>query len=153
MESIHEIERLKARIEMLEKMIKKTSVPIISSIVDHTILVPIVGYTGAERFELIRNQVLEYIGENPTVNCAIFDFTGSDLNESDEHDYNTIAFELEVLNNTLKLMDIRPISVGFNPSIVRRVVSAGVHMDFESYINFRMALKVLVKENESVIQL
>lgn len=153
MDAMNEIERLKARIDMLEKMVKKTSVPIISSIVDNTILVPIVGYTGSERFELIRNQVLEYIGENPTVNCAIFDFTGSDLNDGDTHDYDSIALDLEVLNNTLKLMDIRPISVGFNPSIVRRIVTAGVHMDFESYINFRMALKVLIKENEVAIQI
>lgn len=152
MDHVNEIVQLKARIATLEKMIKKTSVPIISSIVDHTILVPVVGYTGSERFELIRNEVLEYIGAHPSVNCVVFDFTGSDLNESAGHDYDTIAYELEMMNNTLKLMDVRPISVGFNPLIVRKIIAAGVQMEFESYINFRMALKVLLKENGDTLQ-
>ena len=147
MNQSNEIKELKNRIAVLEREIRKTSVPIISSIVDNTILVPIVGYTGTERFELIRNQVLEYIGSHSNITAVIFDFTGSDLNDNNEHNYNTIAFDLKVLNDTLKLMDVRPISVGFNPNIVRRVIASGTHIEFESYINFRMALKMLLKEN------
>ncbi|MCM3745419.1 STAS domain-containing protein [Sporosarcina luteola] len=143
-----EIEKYKKRIAILEESIKKSSVPIISSIVDDTILVPIVGYTGTERFELIRTLVLEYLDENRGVNCVIFDFTAADLNEKELHDYDSLALELQMLNNTLKLMDVRPISVGFNPLIVRKIIAAGVQMEFESFINFRMALKTLLREKK-----
>lgn len=144
-----EIEKYKKRIAELEETIKRSSVPIISSVVDDTILVPVVGYTGAERFELIRTLVLEYLDKHRSVNCVVFDFTGADLNEKDLSDYDSLALELQMLNNTLKLMDVRPISVGFNPLIVRRIIAAGVQMEFESYINFRMALKVLLKEQKA----
>ncbi|MGG0669284.1 hypothetical protein [Sporosarcina koreensis] len=144
-----EIEKYKKRIAELEETIKRSSVPIISSVVDDTILVPVVGYTGAERFELIRTLVLEHLDKHRSVNCVIFDFTGADLNEKELSDYDSLALELQMLNNTLKLMDVRPISVGFNPLIVRRIIAAGVQMEFESYINFRMALKVLLKEQKA----
>ena len=141
-----EIERLKARIVECEQIIKETSVPIISSIVENTILVPVVGYAGSERFELIRSRVLEYLDKNRHVNCAVFDFTGADLDKAKDAQLNVLAIELDMLNSTLKLMGVRPISVGFNPHIVREIVSAGIQMEFESYINFRTALKVLLKE-------
>ncbi|MCG7345439.1 STAS domain-containing protein [Sporosarcina sp. ACRSL] len=141
-----EIVKYKERIAELEQTIKKTSVPIISSIVKDTILVPIVGYTGAERFELIRTIVLEHIDNYREVNSVIFDFTAADFHGKDQDDFNSLALELQMLNNTLKLMDVRPISVGFNPLVVRKIVAAGVQMEFESYVNFRTALKVLLKE-------
>lgn len=146
-----EIEKYKKRIADLEETIKRSSVPIISSVVDNTILVPIVGYTGPERFELIRNIVLEYLDKHKVVNCVVFDFTAADLHEKEQHDYDSLALELQMLNNTLKLMDVRPISVGFNPLIVRRIIAAGVHMEFESYINFRMALRVILKEKNTTL--
>lgn len=146
-----EIEEYKKRIEVLEQTIRKSSVPIISSVVDDTILVPIVGYTGSERFELIRTLVLEYLDKHRGVNSVIFDFTAADLNEKELHDYDSLALELQMLNNTLKLMDVRPISVGFNPLIVRKIIAAGVQMEFESYVNFRMALKTLLKEQNATL--
>lgn len=152
MDYIKEIEKYKERIAVLEQTIRKTSVPIISSIVDHTILVPIVGYTGSERFELIRTNVLEYLEKHRDVTCVVFDFTAADLHGKEQQDFNLLALEIQTLNTTLKLMDVRPISVGFNPSIVRQIIAAGVQMDFESYINFRMALKTLLKEQKSDMQ-
>ena len=142
-----EIQRLKARVAECEQIIKETSVPIISSIVDNTILVPIVGYTGPERFELIRSRVLTYIDENREVNCAVFDFTGANLDKERDPELTMLAVEIEMLNSTLRLMGVRPISVGFTPYIVREIVSAGIQMEFESYINFKTALKVLLKED------
>ncbi|WP_252503964.1 STAS domain-containing protein [Sporosarcina sp. Marseille-Q4943] len=146
-----EIEKYKERIAFLEKTIKNLSVPIISTLVDDTILVPIVGYTGSERFELIRTVVLEYLDKHRSVNCVVFDFTAADLDEKEIHEYDSLAQELQMLNNTLKLMDVRPISVGFNPLIVRKIIAAGVQMEFESYVNFRTALKTLLKEKKTTL--
>ena len=69
--------------------------------------------------------------------------------DKEQQDFNSLALEIQMLNNTLKLMDVRPISVGFNPLIVRQIIAAGVQMEFESYINFRMALKTLLKEQKN----
>ncbi|HEX5563405.1 MAG TPA: STAS domain-containing protein [Sporosarcina sp.] len=146
-----EIEKYKKKIAELEEAIKRSSVPIISSVLDDTILVPIVGYTGSERFELIRTLVLEHLDKHRGVNSVVFDFTAADLNEKEPHDYDSLAIELQMLNNTLKLMDVRPISVGFNPLIVRKIIAAGVQMEFESYVNFRMAMKHLLKEQNATL--
>ncbi len=144
----NEIRQLKAKIASYEKVLLDTAAPIIPSIVDNTILVPISGYTSQDRFNLIRTRVLEYVGVHRDTICAVFDFTGVDLNDVEEFDFSILTNEIDQLNNTLKLMGVRPIFVGFNPRIVREIVHAGIHMEIETYINFKTSLKTLLTEND-----
>lgn len=143
-----EIQQLKSKIASYEKVLLDTAAPIIPSIVDNTILVPISGYTSQDRFNLIRTRVLEYVGVHRDTICAVFDFTGVDLNDVKEFDFSILTNEIDQLNNTLKLMGVRPIFVGFNPRIVREIVHAGIHMEIETYINFKTSLKTLLTEND-----
>ncbi|MBO0602218.1 STAS domain-containing protein [Sporosarcina sp. E16_3] len=144
----NEIQQLKSKIASYEKVLLDTAAPIIPSIVDNTILVPISGYTSQDRFNLIRTRVLEYVGVHRDTICAVFDFTGVDLNDVKEFDFTILTNEIDQLNNTLKLMGVRPIFVGFNPRIVREIVHAGIHMEIETYINFKTSLKTLLTEND-----
>lgn len=144
----NEIRQLKSKIASYEKVLLDTAAPIIPSIVDNTILVPISGYTSQDRFNLIRTRVLEYVGVHRDTICAVFDFTGVDLNDVKEFDFSILTNEIDQLNNTLKLMGVRPIFVGFNPRIVREIVHAGIHMEIETYINFKTSLKTLLTEND-----
>ena len=144
----NEIRQLKAKIASYEKIILETAAPIIPSLVENTILVPISGHTSQDRFNLIRTRVLEYVGVHRDTVCAVFDFTGVDLNDVEEFDFTILTNEIDQLNNTLKLMGVRPIFVGFNPRIVREIVHAGIHMEIESYANFKTSLKTLLTEND-----
>lgn len=144
----NEIRQLKAKIASYEKIILETAAPIIPSIVENTILVPISGHTSQDRFNLIRTRVVEYVEEHRGTFCAVFDFTGVDLKDIEEFDFTILTNEIDQLNNMLKLMGIRPIFVGFNPRIVREIVHAGIHMEIETYINFKTSLKTLLTEND-----
>lgn len=142
----NEIIQLKTKIASYEKIILNTAAPIIPSIVENTILVPISGHTGKDRFDLIRTRVLAYVEENRVTECAVFDFTGVTPSDLEEFDFNLLTLEINQLDDTLKLMGVRPVFVGFNPRIVREVVQAGIDLNIETYVNFRTALQVLLSE-------
>lgn len=143
----NEIRQLKAKIASYEKLLLQTAAPIIPSLIENTILIPISGYTNQDRFNFIRARVLEYVEVHRATVCAVFDFTGVDLNDVEEFDFTLLTNEIDQLNNTLKIMGVRPIFVGFNPRIVREIVHAGIHMEIESYVNFKTSLKTLLAEN------
>ncbi|MER2090246.1 MAG: STAS domain-containing protein [Sporosarcina sp.] len=147
MDYANEIRQLKAKIASYEKILIETSAPIIPSIVENTILVPISGHISQERFNMIRTRVLDYVGGHRGTICAVIDFTGVGINDIEEFDFSLLTLEIDQLNNTLKLMGVRPIFVGFNPCLVREVVQAGIHVNIETYVNFRTSLQVLLAEN------
>ena len=142
-----EIQELKEQIKYYQGIIKNMASPIIPSVVPSTILVPIAGQLFKERFDSIRTNTLAYIGNNRDTEKAIFDFTGVTVEDIQAFDYTELTDELYQLNNSLKLMGVRPIYVGFNPRFVREIVQAGIQVELESHISFRAALQQLIKEN------
>lgn len=142
-----EIQQLKAKIAFYERLLHETSAPIIPSLIDDTILVPIAGQTSLDRLDSIRSRVLQYVADHRAVNCTVFDFTGVEIKDISQLDYNSLTLEISQLNAALKLMGIRPIFVGFNPRLVREIVQAGIHIDIETYVNFKTALTVLFNSN------
>ena len=147
------LEELNAKIAYYEKIVHELSAPIIPSIVDDTILVPISGYFLQDRVETIQTRVLHYLGEHREINCTIFDFTGVEMNHIESLDYNTFALEISQLDAAMKLMGVRPIYVGFNPLLVREIVHAGIHVQIESYVNFKTdwLLYCIKRKNSSFI--
>ncbi|MCG7336064.1 STAS domain-containing protein [Sporosarcina sp. ACRSM] len=147
----NEIQALKTKIAFYEKMINEIAVPIIPSIVDNTILVPISGYTTQDRLENIRNRILDYLGEHRDINCTVCDFTGVGTDQIQDLDYNILAHEISQLDSSLKLMGVRPIFVGFNYLLVKEIVHAGVHVHIETYVNFKTALATLLDKAEKSV--
>lgn len=151
MDKENEILILREKIAHYEQILSETAVPIIPSILDETILVPIAGHIGHDRFNMIRTRVLEYVANDRGVERTVFDFTGVGTKDIQEADYNILAIEIGQLNSSLKLMGIRPIYVGFNPHLVKEIVHAGIHVEIETYVNFKTALAVLFAELEDKI--
>lgn len=144
MNQIEEIAQLKATIAKYEEIISETSVPIITSIIDNTILLPIVGYIDRERMERIRTKVLEYAGDHRNTEAAVFDF--SSIRLAEDEGLEMLTNELQLMRSELRLMGIRPIMVGFTPPFVRQMVNSGVASEIESYANFKAALQTLMEE-------
>lgn len=144
MNQIEEIKQLKATIAKYEEIINETSVPIITSIVDNTILLPIVGYTDQDRMERIRTKLLEYAGVNRHIESAVLDF--SSIRLAEEEGSIMLTRELQLMSSELQLMGIRPIMVGFTPLFVRELINGGIASEVESYANFKSALQVLMNE-------
>ncbi len=141
------LQELKDKVKYYENIINQMSAPIIASIVPQTIMIPIAGYMFKERLKMIQEKTLKYAESHRDIEHAVFDFTGVTVEDVVSFDYDDLACELSHLNNSLKLMGIRSIYVGFNPRIVREIVHAGIHVELETYVNFRMALQRLLKEN------
>lgn len=142
-----EIQQLKSTIANYELVIHELSAPIIPSIMENTILVPIAGPLNPTRLESVRAKVLGYFGDHRKMNCVVFDFTGVEIKDLAQMDFSVLTSEISQLNATLKLMGIRPIYVGFNPQLVQEIVQAGVHVEIETYVNFKTALTVLFNSN------
>lgn len=146
-----EIQELKAEIASYKQIIHDLSAPIIPSIVENTILVPISGYLTQDRLESIRTRILAYLGENREINCTVFDFTGVEMTHIKNLDYNIFALEISQLDASMRLMGIRPIYVGFNHQLVRHIVHAGIHVHIETYVNFKTALATLLDKTDKTI--
>lgn len=146
MDAAKEMKQLQLKIAELEQLLYHSAVPVIPSILDETILVPIAGHVSHHRFSHIRSRVLEYVDHHRTIERVVFDFTGVEIEHIQEADYEELAFSIGELNQALKLMGIRPIYVGFNPRLVKDIVHAGVHVNIETFINFKTALAVLYSE-------
>lgn len=142
-----ELQQLRDKVKYYENIINNMSAPVIPSVVPSTILIPIAGYMFKERFDMIQTKALQYAGNHRETERAIFDFTGVTVEDVASFDYNDLATEIYQLNNSLKLMGIRPIYVGFNPRFVREIVHAGIQVEIETYVSFRAALQRLLKEN------
>ena len=146
MDSEKSIDELKDMVRYYEKLIRNMAAPIIPSIVPNIVLIPITGIIFRDRFQAIRTNVLAYAEEHRELECAIFDFTGVQLEDIEAFDYNELASELTQVNTGLKLMGLRPIYVGFNPPFVKEIVNAGIQVELEAYTNFRIALKHILYE-------
>ncbi|HSI67186.1 MAG TPA: STAS domain-containing protein [Planococcus sp. (in: firmicutes)] len=140
------IDELKDMVRYYEKLIRNMAAPIIPSIVPNIVLIPITGIIFRDRFQAIRTNVLAYAETNREVECAIFDFTGVQLEDIEAYDYNELASELAQINSTLKLMGLRPIYAGFTPSFVKEIVNAGIQVELESFTTFRVALRQILSE-------
>lgn len=151
MELEKEIQKLKAEIASYKQIIHDLSAPIIPSIVENTILVPISGYLTQNRLESIRTRVLAYLGDNREINCTVVDFTGVEMTHIESLDYDIFALELHLFDASMKLMGIRPIYVGFNHQLVRQIVHAGIHIQIETYVNFKTALATLLDQTEKTV--
>ena len=146
-----EIQQLKEKIAFYEQFFHELSAPIIPSIVENTILVPVAGYLTQDRLESIRTRVLDYMGDHREINCAVIDFTGVEIKDIEQLDYTIFAHEIRQVDASLKLMGIRPIFVGFNPRLVREIVQERVHVTIETYVNFKTALATLLKCTEKTL--
>ena len=142
-----EFHRLQKKITYYELVIHELSAPIIPSLIDDTVLVPISGPVSLGRLASIRTRVLDYFADHRDMNCAAFDFTGVASKDLTQLDFNDFTTEINQLNTALKLMGIRPIFVGFNPQLVREIVQANIHVEIETYVNFKTALTALFNAN------
>ncbi|AYC30060.1 STAS domain-containing protein [Paenisporosarcina cavernae] len=149
MSEVNELQMLREKVERYVEIIRNMSTPIIPSIVPSTILIPIAGYIDQTRFEAIRSKTLAYIGNSRDTERAIFDFTGVTIEDVASFDYNSLASEIFQLNDSMALMGVRPIYVGFNPRFVREIVHAGIQVEIETYVTFRAALQQLIRETST----
>ena len=147
MEKTEYIKELELKIEKYEKILQDISAPIIPSIVPNTILVPLTGRLDENRLNNVRERILNSAYEQE-IDTAIIDFTGIGYPEIEELGYGQLAKEISDISQSLRLMGVEPLYVGFAPHIIRDIVDSGIAFPFKAHSTFKTALQYLMKEKQ-----
>jgi rsbT co-antagonist protein RsbR len=139
------LQELEKKIQEYETIISEMSAPIIPSIVPETILVPITGLIRAERFDKIREKLLNYI-HNKEIQTAIIDLTDITGERVEDVCLEEVGRELHEMASSMSLMGVRTFFVGMNTELVKRMVLDGIKLDAQTFSTFQSALKYLMKE-------
>lgn len=141
----NKIKELEEKIQEYETIISEMSVPIIPSIVPQTILVPITGFIRSERFDKIREKLLNYI-HNKDIETAIIDLTDISGERIDDICLEEVGRELHEMATSISLMGVKTLFVGMNPELVKRMVLDGIKLEAPTFSTFQSALIHLMKE-------
>jgi rsbT co-antagonist protein RsbR len=139
------LQELEKKIQEYETIISEMSAPIIPSIVPETILVPITGLIRAERFDKIREKLLNYI-HNKEIQTAIIDLTDITGERVEDVCLEEVGRELHEMASSMSLMGVRTFFVGMNTELVKRMVLDGIKLEAQTFSTFQSALKYLMKE-------
>ncbi|GEK33803.1 hypothetical protein [Kurthia sibirica] len=149
---------LEKRIEELEKevmtyrtVLNEMAVPIIESVMPHTLLMPLTGHIYKERIQLIDETLYAKIVKNRDVRSIIIDFTGQTLKDYRFIELSEFSASLKNLNELLKLLGIRTLYCGFSPELVFELVRAGFTIEIDAYPTYRAAVEQLVKDTNYTI--
>lgn len=139
------IQELEQKIKEYEIILSEMSAPIIPSIVPETILVPITGLIRLERFDKIREKLLNYI-HNKDIETAIIDLTDITGERVENICLDEVGRELVQMATSMSLMGVKTLFVGMNTELVKRIVLDGIKLEAQTFSTFQSALKYLMKE-------
>ncbi|WP_017726857.1 hypothetical protein [Halalkalibacterium ligniniphilum] len=123
-----------------QELIEEISTPILATMVEGALLVPLIGTFDRRRFELLQKKLLQTCVDNAT-ESLIFDFEGITANNSEE-----FLSKLGTLASTVTLIGAQPIFVGFPIEVVKKMVTAGLKRDVKTFRTFRQASHYLLKK-------
>lgn len=144
------INRLTKRVKDLEDLVVQAAVPIIPSIIPHTILIPVFGELSPERFHMIIPKILDY-ANNVETDTAIIDFTA--ISTKDIDDMAVLGEDIESLKASLNLMGIEVLFAGFSPQFSQDLVKSGLNLvkEIKAFSTFRTALQYLMKKKNMAL--
>ncbi len=141
-----ENEALKQKLASYEQLISSMSAPVIESILQDVLLVPLTGVLTLERIDNIDQAIFDYISKTKEAQCIIIDFTGIVIDDFAYIDTQTFITRFEKLIQTLALMGVRVIHTGMSPTVVRYFYTNGFVANHDAFSSFRTAIQQLAKE-------
>ncbi|MBH0163821.1 STAS domain-containing protein [Fictibacillus sp. 7GRE50] len=126
--------------EKTKELLNELATPILQTIADHTLLVPLIGELTLERLETLTTKLLKECLNNEA-DCVILDFSGVTTITDPE-----LGHEIQKLTDAIKLMGADVLYCGFPKEMVKNMVSLGVHTNQRSFVSFRNAIRYVVSE-------
>lgn len=126
--------------EKTKELINELATPILQTIADHTLLVPLIGELTLERLETLTTKLLKECLNNGA-DYVILDFSGVTTITDPE-----LGHEIQKLTDAIKLMGADVLYCGFPKEMVKNMVSLGVHTNQRSFVSFRNAIRYVVSE-------
>lgn len=144
-----QLKSLQKEVDYYKAIAKEMTVPLIETLVDHTLLIPLTGHIFPARSETIRAQVFNYLKKHHSIKIIIFDFTAITPKNLQFIKSIELSSTLKTLNKTLQTIGIRPIYCGFHPEVVFSLVSSGFTEELESYSTYKKAIQKVAKDFKS----
>jgi rsbT co-antagonist protein RsbR len=126
--------------ERTKEMLNELATPILQTVAEHTLLVPLIGELKLERLETLTTKLLKECLNNGA-DYVILDFSGVTTITDSE-----LGFEIQKLTDAIKLMGADVLYCGFPKEMVKNMVSLGVHTNQLSFVSFRNAIRYVVSE-------
>ncbi|MBH0159381.1 hypothetical protein [Fictibacillus sp. 26RED30] len=126
--------------EKTKELLNELATPILQTIADHTLLVPLIGELTLERLETLTTKLLKECLNNGA-DYVILDFSGVTTITDPE-----LGHEIQKLTDAIKLMGADVLYCGFPKEMVKNMVSLGVHTNQRSFVSFRNAIRYVVSE-------
>ncbi|ANC78406.1 hypothetical protein ABE65_017015 [Fictibacillus phosphorivorans] len=128
--------------ERTKEILNELATPILQTVAEHTLLVPLIGELTLERLETLTTKLLKECLNNGA-DYVILDFSGVTTITDSE-----LGIEIQNLTDAIKLMGADVLYCGFPKEMVKDMVSLGVHTNQLSFVSFRNAIRYVVKEQE-----
>ena len=122
-----------------QSMMEEMYAPIIKTILDEVLLMPITGSLSEDRLHKIKEKAL-HESSKQQASYMVIDFTGM---TSLKEDY--IVKELEIISQSLALLGTEVIYTGLSTTIVREIVSQGTKIKNETFATFNQAIHHICK--------
>lgn len=122
-------------------LLEELYAPVIQTILDNVILMPITGTLTRERLDKIMEIAL-FESAKRQADYLIMDFTGM-TNLSD----NSIAMDLETICRSLDLIGTNVIYSGLTANFVKQIIAQGSSIPTETFATFRQAIRYACKKN------
>jgi anti-anti-sigma regulatory factor len=132
-------ERIKEK-EKTEALINELSTPILPTIAEHTLLVPLIGELTIERIDTLTSKLLNECLNNQA-EFVILDFSGVTTVEESE-----LGQEIQKLTSAVELMGAQVLYCGFTRDMVKNMVNLGIQTNQLSFVSFRYAIRYVVSK-------
>lgn len=120
-------------------MMEEMYAPIIKTILDEVLLMPITGFLSEDRLHKIKEKAL-HESSDKQASYLVIDFT-SVTSLDDEY----IVAELEVISQSLALLGTEAIYTGLSTTLVRQIVNQGTKIKNETFATFNQAIHHICK--------
>ncbi len=122
-----------------QSMMEEMYAPIIKTILDDVLLLPITGFLSEERLHKIKEKAL-YESSDKQASYMVIDFTGVT-----SLDNEFIVAELEIISQSLALLGTEAIYTGLSTTLVRQIVSQGTKIKNETFASYNQAMQQICK--------
>lgn len=137
---------LQKEIAYYKSIVSEITVPIIETLLDNTLLLPLNGHLFFDRLHKMSLKVYEYLKSKPSIKIILIDFTGITPTHLQFIDAVELTQSLQNFNRTLKTLGIRTIYTGFHPEVVLALIRSGFSEHLETYSSYKIATHKLSNE-------
>ena len=138
-ESLNEIKKS-------QEVIAELSTPIVKTVLEGVLLVPLIGRIDECRMESMQTTVLEKCADY-NAESIILDFSGITYSNNEN-----MFHLLDQLAGALALMGTETMFVGFTPDVVRKIYNFDFMNEVKSYLSFSQAMAAIMKRRKVALR-